>query len=348
MAIRCGLGKNKRRSPITVESRTSFARYSMALKTYLEIPLALLSFGFYKINKFIIGNLYTLYLSRNQKNAKQWRIISADLLKKPLSLSVLMTKAPRWNTHATIGTLGPITVTKELTINLETIRTSTRSWVGCIYDFPSYKTVFDFTPLTDDPQQSLLTIPLPPGKYTVGLRYYEPKENMVFPQVITDQNLEISPLEISNTINDFYQTLAEQTNLYFSCLHYYVFTILQLRKMLPEGFVQYEFLPVGATDTQFFYGALYPDESLQIDIDPEWRSPFDFYLTLYNRASFPLGWQKLTTDTHIPPLKVEGYYLIRMRAKSPEAERQIPHISGQEEQVNPQQKRLYIHSKCQS
>jgi hypothetical protein len=314
----------------------------MAFKNYLEIPFALLSFGFYKINKFVIGNLYTLYLSRNKKNAKQWRIISEDLLKKPLSLSVLMTKAPRWNTHATIGTLGPIAVNKELTINLETIRASTESWVGCIYDFPSYKTVFDFTPLTDDPSQSELKISLVPGKYTVGLRYYNPKEKMTFPLVQTDANIDVSPLEIPNTINDFYYTLATKTNFYFSCLHYYVFTILQLRKILPEGFVQYEFLPVGATDTQFFYGALNPTESLKIQIAEQWRSPFDFYLTLYNRASFPLSWQKLEGDTQIDPLKVEGYYLIRMRAKSLEAEQKLSSITGAEIQLNPNQKQLVV------
>ena len=49
-------------------------------------------------NKFASGNLYTLYLGRNTEQSKTWRIVSEALLKKPLSLSVLMTKAPRWNT----------------------------------------------------------------------------------------------------------------------------------------------------------------------------------------------------------------------------------------------------------
>lgn len=144
-------------------------------KPWLELPLAIFSFGFYKVNKFLIGNLYTLYLALNKKNAKEWRIIGEKSLQKFLSLPVLMTKAPRWNTHAIIGTLGPLSVEKELTINLETIRQSTEAWVGCIYDFPGYRTVLNFTQLTDDPNQTELKIFLPKGKYTVGLRYYHPR-----------------------------------------------------------------------------------------------------------------------------------------------------------------------------
>lgn len=314
----------------------------MALKTWLEIPFAFLSFGFYKVNKFVIGHLYTLYLSRNKKNTKEWRIISEDLLKKPLSLSVLMTKAPRWNTNAIIGTLGPILVEKELTINLDTIRVSTESWVGCVYDFPGYKTVTNFTPLNDDPSQSTLKINLPKGKYTVGLRYYHAKENIRFPIVNTDAGLEIPELPVSPQINDFYKTLSQKTNFYFRCLHYYLFTIFKLRDLLPANFVKYEFLPVGATDTQFFFGCLDPTEKLEIKIPEEWRSPFDFYLTFYNRASFPLSWQKLSGDTLCEPLNEEGYYLIRMRPNFLEAAKKMAQISHQEINISPDHKQLII------
>lgn len=314
----------------------------MALKTWLEIPFALLSFSFYKLNKFIIGNLYTLYLSQNKKNAKEWRIIGAESLQKFLSLPVLMTKAPRWNTHAIIGTLGPIAVEQQLTIDLRTIRQSTAAWVGCIYDFPSYRTMLNFTELTDDPSQNTLTITLPKGKYTVGLRYYHPKENPVFPAVHTDVNLNINPLSISAQNNDFYQTLAHKTNLYFLCLHYYIFTLFKLRHLLPESFVKAEFLPVGATDTQFFYGALEPDETLEIHIAPQWQQQFNFYLTCYNRASFPISRQKLDGNTHCPPLNQAGYYLIRMRPQLPSATSLMATITGTETQINPTQKQLII------
>ncbi|OKH17075.1 DUF6208 family protein [[Limnothrix rosea] IAM M-220] len=316
----------------------------MSLKTWLEVPLAILSFGFYKVSKFTIGKLYTLYLSRNTEQSKTWRIISENLLKKPLSLSVLMTKAPRWNTHAMIGTLGPISVESELIINLDTIRSSTESWVGCIYDFPSYKTVTNFESLTDDPGQSTLKIKLPKGKYTVGLRYYHAKENIIYPVVTTDADIHVPPLKIESDNNDFYKTLASKKNWYFSWLHYYVFTILQLRHLLPESFVKYEFLPVGATDTQFFFGALKPDENLQIDIAEFCRSNYRYYLTFYNRASFPLCSQKLEGNTVISALGEEVYYLIRMRPNSLDAKEKMPTITGHEKQLEMCEKQLVIKS----
>ena len=314
----------------------------MGIKTWLEVPFALFSFGFYKVNKFVIGNLYTLYLGRNTEQSKTWRIISENLLKKPLSLSVLMTKAPRWNTHAIIGTLGPIPVESELTINLDTIRSSTESWVGCIYDFPSYRTVTNFETLTDNPEQSKLKIKLPKGKYTVGLRYYQAKENIVYQTVTTDSDIQVPTLNVASDSNDFYKTLASKKNWYFSWLHYYIFTIFQLRDLLPESFVQYEFLPVGATDTKFFFGALKPNESLQINIEESRRSPYSFYLTFYNRASFPLSWQKLEGDTEISALGEEAYYLIRMRPNTLDAQKLMSLVTGQEKQLTADQKQLLI------
>ena len=35
----------------------------------IEIPLAISSFIFAKVNKFLIGNLYTIYLKVNQKKS---------------------------------------------------------------------------------------------------------------------------------------------------------------------------------------------------------------------------------------------------------------------------------------
>ena len=81
-----------------------------------------MSFIFNKITKFIVGNLYTAYLAINKKQASTWRVLSAETLKSPLSLPVLMTKAPRWNNHAIIGTLGPFKVEDSLGVNLDIIK----------------------------------------------------------------------------------------------------------------------------------------------------------------------------------------------------------------------------------
>ncbi len=303
----------------------------MAIKPWLELPVAFLSVCFYKLNKFVIGNLYTIYLARASEKSKQWQILSAAALQKnPLALLVLMTKAPRWNTHAIIGTLGPMLVASELTIDLACIRQSTQSWVGCVYDFPSYRTVLDFETLGDNPEQSSLTISLPKGKYTLGLRYYHPFDEIQFPTVQTDLGQTVEPATVAKEINNFYQTLAQKTNLYFLSLHYYIFTLMKLRKLFPDSVIKSEFLPVGATDTKFFYGALNPQESLEIKISAIRQSQYRFYLTFYNRASFPLTWQQLTEDKVCPALGQEVYYLIRMRPNSLEAAEQITQVTGTE------------------
>ena len=106
-----------------------------------EILLALLSFVFYKVMKFIIGNIYTLYLIINKKPASQWRVLSQKTINAPLVLPVLMTKAPRWNTHAVIGTLGPFAVKESIAFNIETANNSARSWIAVVYNFPGYRTI---------------------------------------------------------------------------------------------------------------------------------------------------------------------------------------------------------------
>ena len=106
-----------------------------------EIPLALFSFVFYKVMKFIIGNLFTVYLAFDQKKANQWRVLSQKTINAPLVLPVLMTKGPRWNTHAVIGTLGPFAVQESVEIDIETANNSARSWIAVVYSFPGYKTI---------------------------------------------------------------------------------------------------------------------------------------------------------------------------------------------------------------
>ena len=75
-----------------------------------ELPLALLSFGFYRANRLLISRLYRRFQSRLGSRATRWRLLNRTTLAMPISLPVLMTTGPRWNTHALIGTLGPLNV----------------------------------------------------------------------------------------------------------------------------------------------------------------------------------------------------------------------------------------------
>jgi len=296
----------------------------MSIDLLWEIPLAIASFLFYKIMKFFIGNLYTLYLIFNQKVSSQWRVLSEENLKSPLSIPVLMTKGPRWNTHAVIGTLGPFTVQESLSFDLDSINSSAGSWIVVIYDFPAYRTITSLSKSEYSAQQGWFSLKLPPGKYSLGVRYYNYQNSLVFPAVKTDQKELVTAYSVPSDVNKFYAHLIEKKNLFYLALHYYIYTILRLKKWLPESFVRAEYLPVGAPDTQFFYDFIRKGESLEIRIDPVTLPQVDVYVTLYDRSSLPVATAKITSLEGIgspqiknqycsQPMPSNGYYLVRVR-----------------------------------
>jgi hypothetical protein len=281
-----------------------------------EIPLAILSFFFYKAMKFIIGNLYTFYLTVDKKKTSQWRVLSAENLKSPLSLPVLMTKGPRWNTHAIIGTLGSFSVKETIAIDTESANNSAGSWIAVIYSFPGYETIASLESDRLKSQDRWETLKLKPGKYSIGLRYYHWRDRVNLPAVKVDGVEFVSSCPVTSDINNFYYDLIKRKNWFYSALHYYIFTILRLRKYLPESFVRNEYLPVGAPDTQFFYGYLRRGQSLQIDLSSLVIKNSDIYFTLYDRSSLPLFWSQIKGERFLTqPIENNGFYLIRLRLK---------------------------------
>ncbi len=298
-----------------------------------EIPLALLSFVFYKVMKFIIGNLFTIYLAIDKKKASQWRVLSQKTINAPLVLPVLMTKGPRWNTHAVIGTLGPFSVKESLEIDITTANSSSRSWIAVIYSFPGYKTITSLESEKinqgelskgDDIANHWHKIKLSPGKYSLGVRYYNRFDTINYPAIKVDNQLYVDSYNIPNNINDYYHDLINAKNWFYSSLHYYIFTILKLRQYLPESFVRREYLPVGAPATHFAYNYLDSQQALQININPEIVEQFDIYFTLYDRSSLPLTWCIITEPEYLlPPQNKKGYFLLRIRPKPEHSTTQI-------------------------
>ncbi|MGL5878510.1 MAG: DUF6208 family protein [Xenococcaceae cyanobacterium] len=290
-----------------------------------EILLALLSFIFYKVMKFLIGNLYTIYLSRDREKANQWRVLSQEVIDSPLSLPVLMTKGPRWNTHAIIGTLGPFAVKDYLELDVISANNSARSWIAIFYSFPGYETIDTIESSQVNSNDKWHKILLKPGKYTIGLRYYErfdcealPTVDRVdLPTIKVDGRDFVAATNVPANVNDFYLELAKKNNWFYFCLHYYIFTILKLKNWLPKSFIKNEYLPVGATDTDFIYNFLDSGQDLKIDIDDSVFNNYLVYFTLYNRASLPV--QSMSIDreeTLVDKIDRDGFYLLRLRPKS--------------------------------
>ena len=281
-----------------------------------ELPLALLSWLFNKVMKLAIGILFTIYLAINKQKASQWRVLSQKMINAPLILPVLMTKGPRWNTHAVIGTLGPFKIAETMAIDLETANKSARSWIAVVYSFPGYRTVASIESEKTNPESSWQILKLPAGKYTLGVRYYHLQESIDYPAIKVDDQLFVESYHVPQNINSYYDNLIEAKNWFYSSLHYYIFTLLKLRPFLPESLVRKEYLPVGAPATHFAYNYLDRQQSLQIEVEPEIKEQFDIYFTLYDRSSLPLTWCRITETKYIlPPQETQGYFLLRIRPK---------------------------------
>lgn len=282
-----------------------------------EIPLAVLSFLFYKLMKFVIGNLNTIYLYFNQEKACQWRVLSAETLKNPLSLPVIMTKGPRWNTHAIVGTLGPFSVNSSIDFERESADMSAKSWFAVVYSFPYYQTISNISSDSSQSEDQSSLLSLKPGKYSLIFRYYKCSEKVVLPAVIVDGVKIVNSQACPTDVNSFYDSLINRDNWFYRSLHYYIFTVLKWQKFLPQSFVRREFLPVGAPDTEYFYGDLLQGEILQVGVSSAVLSCYDVYGDIYHRSSFPVSWWQQQTETHkTAPIASNGFYLIRVRKKS--------------------------------
>ena len=292
--------------------------------------------------KSIVGNLFTIYLYINKKKASQWRVLSADIVKSPLNLAVLMTKGPRWNTHAIIGTLGPFSVQQSITIDSKCANNSAKSWIAVVYSFPSYETIASIESAQANCEQTSLQ--LKPGRYTLGLRYYQWSEPIVLPSVKVDDREFVPSENIPANINDFYSELINRKNWFYSWLHYYIYTILRLRKYLPESFVRSEYLPVGAPDTEFLYGYLAKNQCLELELSLDILANYDVYVTLYDRSSLPLSWFQLGQQQgKTSSMPGNGYYLIRMRELTKTSDKVLS-IQSELEEIDSLTQKLRIKS----
>ncbi len=287
-----------------------------------EVPLSVLSWLFFKLNKRLIGFLYQKYLDRNLDREVTWRILSQATIDIPIGLPVLMTKGPRWNTHGYIGTLGPFRVDSILAVETAIAQKSAASWTVVVYRYPDFKTWTQLSWLKSEHQQDWTEISLPKGRYSLGIRYYGLQDDGLqnsaqMPTIKIDRERVIPGTAIAPDANQFYQTLSARTNVYYRALHFYIFTLLRLREQLSKDWVRREYLPVGDPDTTFFYDYFLKGDALKIQINPERLRDYSVYLSVYNRASLPIFSEVVAApDYRTPELSCDGFYLFRVRPKS--------------------------------
>ncbi len=306
-----------------------------------EIPLAFLSFIFFKVMKFVVGSLYNFRLSRAKEQNLEWRPLSTETLTTPITLPFWMTFGPRLNTHAIIATVGPFDVEKSLELSIKAANESAKSWTIVIYKFPDYQTVARIGSDNVNSASQWESIQLQRGKYLLGLRYYGWPEKVELPAVKTDGIEIIAAKNIPGDINNFYYDLRTRTNWFYLCLHYYIFVLLKFRKWLPQSFVGKEFLPVGDPALVYYYGAIKKGESLKVKLKAELFASYEVYLTVYDRSSFVSFFEQIETQNYLTePLEHNGFYLFRVRQQPGKNEKfiqdwvEINLLSSRKSQIN--------------
>jgi hypothetical protein len=149
----------------------------------------------------------------------------------------------------------------------------------------------------------------------VVLRYYEWSATPRLPEMLIDHTHRILERAVSPDENDYLNGLRKKDGILYVCLHYYVLEMLRLRRYLQASFVRREYLPVGNPETSFDYGDLRPGQCVEISSDGGIPEGQRLYLTIYNRASFPIFWTEVCALPYRSlPMEDTGTYLWRLHA----------------------------------
>ncbi len=283
---------------------------------FLQLPLAIGSFIFFKFTRQLMRGFVALHSRFRRKQPAAWRLVSSDLLKVPLSLTVMMTKAPRWNTHAQIAMAGPVDIASEFEIECEEGDSAGDAWSLVLYRLQD-KTEQRLSPDNGGVSAGRYGLSTRPGRYTLVMRCYDFEDNVRFPIVRVDGRKCVDACEFSADLNSFYRDLRSRSNGFYKALNYYVYSMLKFSAYLPDAFIKSEYLPVGDPGNGFFFGTARAYTALQISVKRGVLDSFNVYFTLYDRASFPVDWRRISSQLVVTPVnEKKGFYLIRLRPKS--------------------------------
>ncbi|VAW96718.1 hypothetical protein MNBD_GAMMA23-1304 [hydrothermal vent metagenome] len=287
----------------------------LSLADFAEIPLAIISFIIFQITRVLMRGFVALINRVKKDKPATWRVISAEMVNKPMVLPVFMTKAPRWNPHAVIGTLGPVKIDTDVSINTIDANGSANNWSASIQRLNGF-TAERLSANTSDSQMDWWGVKLLPEYYSIAMRYYAVTSNPVFPSVKLDNDEVIAAVSFSADVNQFYSELYQRSNGFYRLLNFYIYTLLRFRSWLPRAFVNKQFLPAADAGIRFSYGTIKSGETLLIQTEADLAQSYDVYLTIYDRASFPRQWEQLkTASTEKIVASNTGFYLVRLLLK---------------------------------
>jgi hypothetical protein len=284
-----------------------------------ELPLAFVSFFFNRLVKNVMRAGLMIHDARNKRSGKaqDWIVLSLDdMLARPGALPLIMTTAPRWNTHAVLATLSPLRVYESIEIDTQAADRSADSWTIVVCTHPGRRTVTSIGSRSSPFADGKATVRLQPGIYWLGLRYYELQREAQLPAVDTDGRPVTSGRRISGETNSFYRDLHTRSNLFYLGLHYYVFVVLRHPVLFSEAFTRRELLPLGNPETEFLWGALRKGEELHGHLALQALADWNVFLTVYSQASFPIHSEQVRTPGLRFAAPMHCIYLFRLNRKA--------------------------------
>jgi hypothetical protein len=191
--------------------------------------IALASYGFHEV----VWMFFRWLVARRARTAiragvpLKWRTLSEDF-EKPGVLLAASVLGPRWNCHALLGTLSPILVRETLSVDTAYLGQDSDSWSLVLYDERwTTKKWIDSAITNDGPVRWAL----PPGTYSLMLRFYTGANDMSVPAVTIDGEF-VSGAHIPGEASRYrghLESIRDRSGLYYVLLNYYVFFHLKHR-----------------------------------------------------------------------------------------------------------------------
>lgn len=264
-----------------------------------EAISALVSFGAYKAARASFKRRLAA-----QPPPPGWRLFDRHNL--PHMIDRLELTGPRWNTHAIIA-FTPLPVRAEIELDLGVLDRSAEAWTFSVYRDQEVP-VYCATGEPAGPRRWSL----PPGDYTLVVRYYRPRPDARLPAVRVNGAELVAEADVPADVLDFYRELLRFRRLRHRVWHHYVYPMLRARRFLPDAFVRREFLPVGDRGTQFLFDCFESGAALEVFADDAVLDDFLVYFTAYDRASFPVDWFEVSSSARrLGPLSHDGFWLVR-------------------------------------
>lgn len=138
--------------------------------SFFQYVFVWLSYCFHQLLSFLLKGLMPLAHRASVKRVERmaWRTLS-DTATRPGFLPSISVLGPRWNCHALIAGMGPISVRSQLTCHVAELQTHADSWSLVVYDSGGRTAAWTGSSRTEAEE---VTLHLPPDDYTLTLRYY--------------------------------------------------------------------------------------------------------------------------------------------------------------------------------